>query len=331
MDVGQIHIVHGSGVHLAVEPEAVRHVGDFQGAGDAVLPAHVRAHDVGGPLGDALGHTPVAAPCGLRGGDGDVHGPAQICVFVELKIPERFLKPLVIQPFQLPRHPDRVAQGVLAHGVAHQGVAGADRLPQRRVDFHVEFQRPAGVGLVPQNSLFLIIQGLVHIFLHGAVEIAAGIDRQPVAEGTDVFVQRQTGSFCAHIPQRHIHRPWEKNREKCLVTVHIPQLIENGLAVVGIAPQHHGGDAVVQIVFRHPAAPGGHAGGHALCAVVGSQLDGEHIPAHLRAALPFFVKQTAPAFNPPALEFYDDHSVLHSNWQIVGFFVIIYHKQFKHY
>ena len=65
MQVDQIHVVHGGGVDLAVQAEGFGQMGNLQCAGDAVLPADIRADDVGGVLGDDLRHAPVATAGGL--------------------------------------------------------------------------------------------------------------------------------------------------------------------------------------------------------------------------------------------------------------------------
>ena len=173
--------------------------------------------------------------------------------------------------------------------------------------FHVKADRAARMCLVAGDAFALVVQGFVHVFLDCAVEVAAGVDRQAVAAGTDILIKRQAGFLGADIPQGHIHRAGQEHREKRFVAVDGPQLLEDGLAVMGITAQHHGTDALLQVGFAHSAAAGSHTGGNAFNAGIGGQLDGNHIPAHLSAALTLFVKQAAAALDPPCLEFGNNH------------------------
>ena len=126
MQVDKIHVVHGGGVDLAVQAECFCQMCDLQRAGDAVLPTDIRADDIGSVLSNDLRHTPVAAAGGLGGSDRDIQCAAQLGVFIQLKVAEGLFEPLIIQPFQLTSHGDGFVDGIVAHGVGHQQVVGAD-------------------------------------------------------------------------------------------------------------------------------------------------------------------------------------------------------------
>ena len=77
---------------------------------------------------------------------------------------------------------------------------------------------------------------------------------------------------------------------------------------MGIAPEQDRGDAVMKIAFGDTAAAGSHTGCNPLCAVIGSQLNCENIPAHFCSALTFFIEQTLVTSYPPCLKFRNNHS-----------------------
>ena len=200
MQVDKIHVVHGGGVDLAVQAECFCQMCDLQRAGDAVLPADIRADDIGSVLSNDLRHTPVAAAGGLGGSDRDIQCAAQLGVFIQLKVAEGLFEPLVIQPFQLTSHGDGFVDGIVAHGVGHQQVVGADSVADGLMHFHIKADRPARMGFVAGNAFALVVESLVHILLNSAVEVAAGIDRQAVAASADVLIKRKPGFLGTDIP-----------------------------------------------------------------------------------------------------------------------------------
>ena len=307
VQVHQIHVVHGGGVDLTVEAEGFRQVRDLERAGDAVLPAHVGADDVGGALGDDLRHAPMAAACGLGGGDGDIQRAAELGVLPELKVAEGLLKPAVVELLQLAADTDGVVERVVAHGVGHEDEVRADRVAHCLVHLHVEADRSAGVGLVGFDAAGLVVQGLVHIGLHIGIEVGACVDGQTVAVSANIFIERQASFLGADVPQGHIHGAGEEDGEERLMPVHDPELLKDGLAVMGVAAENDRADALLKVRLAQRAAAGGHAGGYAFNAGVGGELDDQHVPAHLGAALALFVKQAVPALDPPGFKFCNNH------------------------
>ena len=175
-------------MYLTIQSETFRQMGNLQRTCDAAFPRNISTHDVCRLLADDLCHSPMAAPCGLRGCDGYVESLAQLRILIKFEIPERFLQPDIVQTLQLTPHFDCLVEGILSHRVAHQSEVVAHCLSQILVYAHVGLNGSWWMHLVAFDAPLLIIKRFVDIFLFRGVEQTAGIDRQLFAIGTHVLV-----------------------------------------------------------------------------------------------------------------------------------------------
>ena len=115
------------------------------------------------------------------------------------------------------------------------------------MDAHVGLDRSAGMYLIALDAPLLVEEGFVNILLLRGMEQTTGIDRQLFTIGSDVLVERQSGSLGADVPQRYVDRTGQIDREERQVTVDVPQLMPDLLAVVRRTAQYDGSDVVVNV------------------------------------------------------------------------------------
>ena len=205
----QIHNLEGMidrGVHLAADAERFCQVGSFHNGRYAALPRDVGSHDIDNRLRNALRGRIVGTGQNLGATDGNVERGREFSQSMEVGVGKRLFKPVIVQPLQLPTHPQRLLVRVRCHRVCHQLEIGADGFPACAIGRKIKIHSAGWMQFVRVPPVCFRLQRLPRIVFRCIQHEGARVDRDPVAVSAEELVQRQSAHLPGNIPQADVKR-----------------------------------------------------------------------------------------------------------------------------